>query len=151
MHGNTSFKETESQDVHLLPAPLSISLPRSLLSSSSLLLSLYALIWKLHQNHLFFQYCQAPLTPSSKLQSRGWSSASLSPSVGVHCSSLLYTMLIRWWLDCQHFFFRALSVILETRVQIAWLPREGEWIQEITKNGLEEYHDDPDRTIWLPH
>lgn len=121
-------------------APLSVSLPRSLLRSSSFLLSLCAFIWKLHQNHLFFQ------------RSKGWSSASLSPSVGVHCSSLLYTTFIRWWLDCQLFFFlRAWSVILETWVQIAWLPREGEWIHEITKNGLEEYHDDPDRTIWLPH
>lgn len=41
-------------------------------------------------------------------------------------------------------------MILETPVQIAWLLREGEWIHGITKNGLEEYHDDPDSTICFP-
>lgn len=42
-------------------------------------------------------------------------------------------------------------MILETPVQIAWLLREGEWIHVITKNGFEDYQDDPDSTIWLPY
>lgn len=71
-------------------------------------------------------------------------------SICGHSPLLLYTMYIRWWLTCQHFFLRALSVILETPVQIAWLLREGEWIHGITKNGLEEYNDDPDSTICFP-